>query len=182
MGYRSIDWQCDTCKATSNHLTWVGHGDERPRESIQHCDDCDAETSHHSVMGMPAMYLGERILNPKAYGGQCDTMGFKEFLPLPEMRGEKEHSAKIRDRMSTLSPEAPKGDRDMAFSKACTDAPTAADYAAHFSRPEYKEIEKKNEQIAKENAQKRARAAAWKKGEQVNFRRDKCAGDPDMTA
>jgi hypothetical protein len=47
------------------------------------------------------------------------------------------------------------------------------------SKP-YQEIKKERRAIGKENAMKRARARALRRGENVNMRRDRLPGDPNF--
>jgi hypothetical protein len=131
-------------------------------------------------MGLPAPYMGEKVCNPLARGGVCDTMGERELLPLPDLPGAEEHSEKMRQRLKGLPDNASEKEKDAAFEAATRDAPSCADYATMFESKEYKEVERKNNQIKKENAAKKKRADALKRGETVNMKRDKCIGDPKI--
>jgi hypothetical protein len=126
--------------------------------------------------------MGEKILNPNVYGGTYDTMGAKEFRPLPELPGSEEHSKLMKQRIREIPEGLSAKDHKKAMCESMAGCPSSADYATHFERPEYKETEAANKRIAEHNTEKRERAAAIKRGENINMRRDKCAGDPNMTA
>ena len=181
--WKPVDFECEICGFKREEFVDVPVGGERPSTHRFSCPGCNGElTLHHSVIGLPAPYMGEKILNPQMFGGNFDTMGAREFEPLPDLPGQEEHSAKIRKAMSQLPDTATSQERKAAFSDACRDAPTSADYSSMFSKPEYKEVEQVNAEIAKQNKAKRKRAKAISRGENVNMRRDKCPGDPKITA
>lgn len=184
--WRPVDFRCDVCGSDLEEFVYIPIGGERPSEMILHCHRCNDVTIHHSVIGLPAPYMGEKILNPQMYGGTYDTMGAREMEDLPDLPGQAEHSAKMRKSLSKFSDaewsSMPKRERDAAIGEACKDAPSSADYASLFAKPEYKEVEHANQEIAKQNRSKRKRAKAIARGENVNMRRDKCPGDPKITA
>jgi hypothetical protein len=181
--WKPIDFECDVCGFKHEEFFDIGMGAERPTHTVLACPGCNGElTMHHSVIGLPAPYMGEKVLNPRMYGGNYDTMGAREFEPLPDLPGQEEHSAKLRKAMSQLPDTASSAERSAVFREACNDAPSSADYASLFARPEYKEAERANKEIAKQNASKRKRAKAIARGENVNMRRDRCPGDPKITA
>lgn len=180
--WRPIDYRCCECKRIHEEMVWVSSGTARPKSGVFVCPSCEDETTHESVIGLTAPYMGEKVLNPEMYGGTCDTMGAVQHMPLPDLPGQEEHSAKIRKAMSQLPDSASSKERKSVFSEACKDAPSSADYQSLFSKPEYKEVEAVNDKITKENTAKRKRAKAMRRGENVNMRRDKCPGDPNMTA
>lgn len=178
--WRPVDVECEHCGAT--HEEWVEQsvGKPRPEHVDSACPECSADGHNAVVLSMPAKYMGERISCPMVYGGQCDTMGYKELHDLPDLPGQAEHSAKLSRVMSQLPDNASSAERKALFSEHCKDAPTSADYSTLFASPEYKAVEAANAKIVKENNEKRARAKAWKAGNPMNFRRDKCAGDPEI--
>lgn len=186
--WKPVDYQCQNCGCDHEETVWIPHGGERPAAAEFVCpycgigDDGDGRREHHAIMGLPAPYMGEKILNPPMYGGTYDTMGAREMQDLPDLPGQAEHSAKLRKAMAALPDTATSEERKAVFGDACKDAPSSADYASLFKTPEYKEAERANKQIATENAAKRKRAKAIAKGENVNMRRDKCPGDPNVTA
>ncbi len=180
--WKPVDWECEKCNQPHEETVWIPHGGERPAKADFLCPHCKSISTHTSVLGLPAPYMGEKMLNPRMYGGRCDTMGHVEHEKLPDLPGQAEHSEKIRKAMSQLPDSATSKERKSVFSEACKDAPSSADYSDLFSKPEYKEVEARNEQITKENTSKQKRAKAIASGENVNMRRDKCPGDPNMTA
>ena len=60
------------------------------------------------------------------------------------------------------------------------DGASAMDYKYLFSTPDYREVQKERKSVIASNKQKQARFAARRRGENVNFRRDKVAGDPKL--
>ena len=180
--WKPVDFKCSSCGATHEETVWVPQGDPRPSTTCCDCPACGDTCPHDSVLGLPAPYMGEKILNPQMFGGAYDTMGARELHDLPDLPGQQEHSAKLRAAMSQLPDNATSQERKAVFSEACKDAPSSADYETMFQSPEYKEKSAANEQIKKENKAKQTRAKAIARGENINMRRDKCPGDPNMTA
>jgi len=183
MGFKAIDWECSICGSREEGtLTWVNSGDPRPKHRQDYCPFCDTITDQDSLIGMPARYMGEAVCSPKVYGGQYDTMGFREEMDLPDLPGVEEHSEKMREQMAALPDNASPQELRSAFAEASKDAPSSADYAALFATREYRETEAMNAKIRADNAEKRARTKAWKAGQQINMKRDKCRADPKITA
>lgn len=178
MAPKLIDFQCRKCQSVSEELIILREGDRRPKQRIAYCMPCNEETEQDAIMGLPAPYMGEKVCNPEMYGGECDTMGFKPMPDLPDLPGAEEHAEKVRQRMRKIPDNAPKHVKEAALNEAARDAPSSADYARLFETKEYKDAEKQRERIAKENKAKRKRAKAILSGENVNMKRDKCAGDP----
>lgn len=56
------------------------------------------------------------------------------------------------------------------------------DYRQLFATPEWKEARAAQRNVIRLNNEKKKRARALARGQQVNFRRDKCVGDPKVTA
>jgi hypothetical protein len=65
--------------------------------------------------------------------------------------------------------------------RSAGEGPSAADYETHILSSEYQEIAKENTEIDRRNNGKKTRLCALRKGENVNFRRDRCDGDPNIT-
>jgi len=127
--------------------------------------------------------MGDRQLNPLVSGGDYDTVGEEAWRDYPELEGSSEHS----DRLSAawgaaLDAGMSADDARKEARRAAGPGPSAADYATHFSKPEWQEVSQANDRIDECNDQKKSRLAAWKHGQTVNFRNDKCDGDPNMTA
>lgn len=118
--------------------------------------------------------MGEKNLSPVISGGRFDTAGYAALPAYPDMPGEAEYSARLNKALERN----PVADRYAVMRSMLNEAPSASDYAAHMDKPECREIKAERKRISKQNRQKQRRLAAAKRGEQVNFRRDKCAGDP----
>jgi hypothetical protein len=98
--------------------------------------------------------MGEKTHNPLVYGGTYDTAGYKRGPKLPELKfGEPE----------TVNGRTSRG----------VDVDALRDYAKAN-----KDLLAEHRRIKDENKQKQKRAKALKRGEVVNFRVDKCKGDP----
>lgn len=179
---RLFDWKCDTCGERAEELVDVPHGEKPPKQAPFVCGTCVAETVHTRQLSMPAPYMGERNLSPRVYGGQFDTMGAQQGPDAPALPGEAEHMDHVADKLAALGEDAPHEERAAVMRETLQQAPNSDDYAAHFATPEYQETMAQRRQIQASNKQKRARAAAMLRGENVNFRRDKAAGDPNMAA
>ena len=182
MAFKLIDFACSVCGHEMESLVDVPAGSERPKWRSDWCPVCETHTHQDALIGMPAPYMGERVCNPEMYGGEFDTMGAKELPKLPDLPGQAEHQAKLRQRMRSVPDTASRAEAQAAFAEASKDAPSSADYASLFASKEYKHAEAERARIKKQNEQKRARAAAMRRGENVNMKRDKCAGDPNITA
>lgn len=180
---RLFDWKCKPCGQAHEALVPVPHGEDTPGEAFVHCADCGDSTAHERQMSLPAPYMGEKVLNPSVRGGNYDTMGHKALPDLPDLPGAAEHSEKLGRALSAV-PDGPRRDdarRDVMAAHLKT-APSGADYATMFASPAYKEAEAAQAPVIAENKSKRARAAAIANGENVNMRRDRALGDPNITA
>lgn len=60
------------------------------------------------------------------------------------------------------------------------EAATARDWKDHFHSPEWKNAKAEVTEVNRRNKQKRKRAAALKRGENINMRVDRCVGDPKV--
>lgn len=176
--YRYFDWRCSACGAKRDGLVDVPCGDNPPKTAELFCGDCDREIEHDRIPSVPAPYTGEHVRNPHVYGGQCDTMGCRQLPPLPDLPGAKEHERVTMQKLAALPKSAPQEERYSVLREAGKSAPSSSDYSTMFAKPEYREVERERVKVIKENAQKKKRAKALKSGGTVNFRRDKCAGDP----
>src|SRR3990167_3168075 len=176
--FRSWDWECARCGTEQWALIDVPHGQPSPTRTTMPCGACSAETMHERLPPLLATYMGERVCNPMVSGGSFDTTGNVQPPPLPDLPGANEHAAKATQTLAR----AGRGNLAEARRETAQDAPSAADYATLFKSPEYREVKAAREKVKRENVQKKQRLSALRRGEQVNFRRDKCIGDPKMTA
>jgi hypothetical protein len=122
---------------------------------------------HERRISCPAPYMGEKVLNPMVSGGGFDTTGHKALPALPEF---KDSGEVFRDDPRS---EASPGNRGKVAREALTE---------HFQSSDFKEAKRARAAVKAENKQKQKRAAAIRRGENVNMRRDRCAGDPAITA
>ncbi len=143
------------------------------------CDICGEETEQERLISAPAPYMGERLLNPIVRGGSYDTAGDAPMPSYPDAPGEAEHVAKIQSKLSALGQDAPQAERYEAMASVASDAP---DIISHMGKPECIEIKKERKRIGEQNIAKKQRLRALKRGENVNMRRDRLAGDPKLTA
>lgn len=98
--------------------------------------------------------------------------------PAPYM-GERVINPMVRGgRFDTMGHEAPPMLPDLPSGVEST----TSNYRQLFATPEWKEARAEQKEVARRNAQKRKRAAAIERGENINMRRDKCDGDPKVTA
>lgn len=177
---RLYDWLCAECSTRTEALVDVPHGTEPPKNRELFCSDCGEHITHNRTISLVAPYTGEHIRNPEVYGGSCDTMGHRRVQDLPDLPGAAEHSAETARKLRALPDNASHEDRRAVLREQGKTAPSGADYASLFSTNEYKEKERKRARDQKENALKRKRAKAHKAGANINFRRDRCAGDPKI--
>lgn len=175
---RLFDWSCSSCGTRAEQLVRVPAGQDLVKRRALPCDPCGGYELHAVALSLPAPYMGERVINPMVRGGSFDTMGYRQQPALPDLPGEREHS----ERLSKALASAPVSERRSVASEMSKTAPTMADYSALFSSPGYKEVVAERKRIRAENAEKRKRLAAIKRGENINMRRDRCAGDPMVTA
>lgn len=158
MSFRSYDWECTQCGCVAWHLVDVPHGELPPRTAELPCLECDEMTEHDKVISLVAAYMGEKMLNPIVHGGKFDTAGRRELPSMPAF--------------DNLPPDA-----SISARKERVDA-----YRERFQSNEWREMKRERAAIRAENAQKRQRLAAIARGDNINMRRDKCAGDPKVTA
>lgn len=83
--YRLYDWRCGTCGYEHEELLGVTDGHQPGRHARIDCARCDRATMHLRLISRPAMFLYDRPLSPKVYGGDFDTMGVRELPSLPEI-------------------------------------------------------------------------------------------------
>ena len=178
---RLWDWECSGCRTRQEHLIEVPKGQWVPKVAQFDCPVCGEVTHQGRLMSAPAPYMGEKTLNPIVRGGRFDTAGNQELPELPQCPGEAEAQAKASRAIASLPPTATREEiRAAAFEASDSCRPKLDDYAAHFESPAYKDADKRRAEVAKRNAKKRKRLRALKRGENVNMRRDRCAGDPNL--
>lgn len=158
MGYRLFDWACTLCGLERESLTWVKDKKRPPEKAMLACLTCRMPTRHARIVSVVAEYHGEKTLNPIVHGGAFDTAGSK---PLPGM-----------DALPSIPLDASRADRKQQVEA----------YRQRFASAEWKDMKKQRASIMKDNAEKKQRLAALKRGENVNMRRDKLPGDPKVTA
>lgn len=145
------------------------------------CPGCGRYANHKRLPSLIAPYFGEKILNPEVMGGSFDTMGKGKVARLPEFREAAEHDAKLTAAINQLPPDAPMAAvRDTMASIG--DGPSSADWRAHMNRPEVKEARSQAKEDRRRNKLKRQRAAAIKRGENINMRTMRLPGDPKLTS
>jgi hypothetical protein len=178
--FRLYDFECIECGTLNEHLVEVPHGSTVELGQILFCSLCGKYTLHSWRLSIPAKYLGECWCAPQIRGGAYDTMGEKEHIPTPDLPGQAEYQEKLAERLRGVREHASSQEFKSAWAEATRDAPSSSDYATLFSTPEYKEAVRVNNQITEENEGKKKRAAAIRRGENVNFKKDKCFGDPKL--
>lgn len=196
MAFRYSDFECTKCGTVDAKLYETPHGMPKPKFAILECRNCETERLQERLISMPAQYMGEKTLNPNMRGGNYDTMGHAPMPDIPDLPGAKEHDQRLAAELATV-PDGPSAVKDANGKESLTElgetrkaiitkhrnnAPSEADYHAHLHKPEVSEIFKERDVIKKQNREKRQRSAAIKRGENINMRRDKCAGDPKITA
>lgn len=177
--FRLFDWECQVCGFVEEHLAIVPQGEPPPRTIQAACARCRKATIKDRLFPLPAKYLGECECNAVVRGGKYDTAGMRKLERLPELPGEAEHQRRCTEVAAKISDPAERRQAVLAMAK---EGPQAADYAAHFNKPEYREVERRRAKTKRENRAKQKRLAALRRGERVNMRRDKCAGDPNWKA
>lgn len=149
MPHRLYDYECSKCHHTAEHLTWSDAETAVPLRRTLTCKACDSRVSHRRVMSLPAKYTGERVDKVLVYGSDLDTAGFRQpDQPFPRPPGME------------------------------TGEVSADTWKSHFETPAWKAWSKEKKARDGENRKKRRRAAAIKRGENVNLRRDRAPGDP----
>lgn len=184
--FRQFDFECETCGTKRGDLVEVPQGSFLfPKTTRIHCRTCDDHTVHVRVMSAPAKYMGESVVNVPVYGGKFDTMGNQQLPQYTEMPGlaAAQSAAEEAIAKAGVSSINDARERKQAIADATRhiDFPSAAAYVDHQAKPENKEIAKERKRVAESNAQKQKRAAAIRRGENINMRTDKCANDPKVT-
>ena len=176
--YRQYDFSCTGCDAEAPYLVDVPSGELPLKSYDMQCQACGDVCAHERLLSMPAPYMGERNLSPVVHGGKFDTAGKAPMPGYPDMPGEAEYQREAQARLATLPAGASWEDRKAAMRSV--DAPSTHDLVEHMSKPECREIAKERKRIDGQNKQKQKRLSAARRGQQVNFRRDRCAGDPKL--
>ena len=176
---RLYDWACNLCgeRAPKPELVPVPSGEDPPSLSLQECND-HGYVEHTRTVSLVSRYTGDQARSPRQAGGRFDTLGYQSLPPLPDLPGADDHARRLQADLSRLPDNASHDDRKDVMDAHYNSAPHEADYASLFSRAEYKEAQRERAKIAKQNKQKRKRAAIADTGANINFRADKCAGDP----
>jgi hypothetical protein len=179
---RLNDWECSLCKRKAEHYVDVDHGTKLPKKTTLHCAHCDRKAPHERMLSLPAPYMGERTFNPLISGGDYDTTGHAPMPDYTTANWETEHNKRIQRTFAALPANVTEYERRSALNEVAKEAPSVYDYGKHLSSPENREIAKVRKAIGKQNNAKKKRFEALKRGEQVNFRRDKVAGEKNITA
>jgi len=179
--FRLFDWECHDCGRVIEEMIDVPR-DEDPPTTIQHpCICCDGPAIFERLFPLPAPYLGEKVHNYAQCGGSFDTMGHRKLPSLPTAPGMAEHRREVERFTATLpSDMAPEQRANEVFSQFEGKGPSGADLQDHFQTPAFKKAKAERKKVRAQNAEKKRRASAIAKGENVNMRYDKCAGDPDI--
>lgn len=181
--FRLYDFECLECGNIQEILVDTPRGESPSKITQGDCETCEATTSFERRLSLPAPYMGERVLNPVMHGGRFDTAGMRDLPDLPDLPGETERQAKVAAKIDAMGVDKmPARERSRAIVGASSDAPSSNDYRSLFESREYKRAKRDRELINSENAEKRKRHAAIKRGENINMRRDRCKGDPKITA
>lgn len=181
---RLFDWVCVGCESRTEGLVDVPSGFSPPKLSEQLCLNCEARTEHERVISLPGPYYGEKTLNPMQSGGDYDTMGEQGHHDLPMLPGALEHGRKLAAAIGEVKDSGDPDNVDALCDamRSVGGGPSADDYIAHIAKPEFQEISEANVEIDRRNDEKKDRLAALRSGANINFRRDRCVGDPDITA
>lgn len=178
--YRLFDFECDSCGTRAEALVSVPAGESPPKSIEADCWMCECVTGHSRIMPLVARYLGEKVFNPAVYGGRFDTMGHQALPSLPDVPGWSEAERQAETALRDLPDNHTLDQRREALRSV--EFPGADAYMELAAKPETKEIKRERKRIAEQNAQKKQRAAAIRRGDNVNMRTDRCAGDPKVTA
>jgi DNA-directed RNA polymerase subunit RPC12/RpoP len=145
------DYQCLVCGHIHERLAKTAPSTMRLR-----CPRCQCKTKHEKRFPLVAEYHGEKTHNPVVYGGRFDTMGAVKPNKLPPL---------------------PVGDPETDPVSGRTSRGVTFDQLYDYTKAN-RELIHANREIKKQNLAKKKRAAALKRGEAVNMRRDRCIGDP----
>ena len=156
--FRNYDWECPACGYYFERMVKYDQGDPAP-VLLGDVEDLDTTCPNCGEDAIAA----ERLISLIAEV-HCD----KDLSP--QVAGGK------FDTMGQRQVPRPK---DVGF---LPDHASYEEARTHVSRPEFKEWKAERNAVRKENKVKRTRLAAKRRGENVNFRKDKLPGDPSMTA
>ena len=134
----------------------------------------------HVHAGLIQAMSGQPV--PKRVNDDCPRCGKEtrhdRLISCPaEYMGEKDQSPIVKG-----------GNMDTAGEERLPELPTlptmshSDQYRDLFKTPEYKEAKRKRTVVSSNNKQKKRRLAAKMRGENVNFKRDRCKGDPNFAA
>lgn len=192
--FKQRDWACPECEHVFGALVDVPSKEKVPLHSEQECPECGFEGLCELRLSLPSPYMGEIVLNPNINGGNFDTMGKKRAPALPEYAPIVEHGEKIQSflnspgevtyrddngkKVKTHISKAPLRVLHEEVKRNVPNAPKMEDAGEHLESPEYKEIRGARKRAIARNKKKAKRAAALARGENINFRKDRCEGDP----
>jgi len=179
--FRLYDWECPKCGFVAEGVVEFPQGAPPPLSQGMFCGSCGKTSQHRRMLPKVGKYLKDRSFNYAMCGGNYDTMGYKQGPSLPDLPGSPEFDQKCQDFVSTLPMNLPpKKIHQEVESKFGGEAPTLDDYGHHFRTKEYQEAKAERERVKAENRQKRKRAAAIKRGDDISMHTSKCAGDPNI--
>lgn len=197
--FRLFDWECPGCSTRFAATINVPQGEKPQKTAEQTCPACDLTAlMDRMYLSAPAPYMGEKVCNPKMMGGNFDTMGGARAPTLPKFAPIEEHNKKVGEflsskasdlvryedadgkKMSAPLAQVPTAVLHEEVKRAFPNAPRAEDLGDHVERPEYSELRGARKRVIARNKKKRQRAAALERGENINFKRDRCEGDPKI--
>lgn len=182
--YRFYDWRCTNCKAVTEHLVDVPDGKVPPKGKKLECPWCEGDHPHVRLLSVPAEVHCDKVHNPKVMGGEFDTLGHRPLPKLPELGGHDSNAVdrSLSQKLACVSDNAPPEVAHEIVRAHNKDkgGPELCDYKKHFESSDWKFAKLKQDEVKEQNRQKKARRRALERGEPVNMRRDKCAGDPSF--
>lgn len=155
--FRRYDWECQQCSAVFERIVQFPQAQPAPKT----LGEVEAEELTCPSCNGDASTAQRLISMPAEYHG--------ERVLNPIVRGGKFDTVGAR-----TVPRHGLG--------SLPDHCTYAEAREFTQRPEYQEWRKEKKAVQAENATKRKRMAALAAGAPVNFRRDRCPGDPKISA
>lgn len=172
--WKLFDWVCRHCHG--KHEAMVSVNGTLPETLVAQCPLCTIYTHHDRCkVNLFARYTGEHArqdprANPLIHGGRFDTLGAKALPDLPDLPGVDAVEEKMGDDLA-------RGMHvDDVATKYRNELPSTMDYKTLFAKPEWKDAKRERQARKKENALKKRRARALKRGD-VNLRTSRVAGD-----
>lgn len=170
------DLECMTCELVHEGFA---HYNKSGRYQLV-CAKCRKETTHRRLPSLIAKYMGEKLMNFEVAGGSFDTMGKRRLSKPPSFTEADEHSRKQAAAIKALPLNASRADIVEA-AESVGKGPSGADWRAHLNRPDVKEARALRREEMRRNRLKQKRAAAIKRGENINMRNTRLPGDPKVT-